>query len=428
MPEELAFARKASGLVRGLSFWDVFGMGLAFITPIYGIWYIIEVGLTLYPPANLLIAILISLVTIGWASPIVWGVLGGTMPRSGGEYIYNSRIINPAIAMGASFTAVSRGLYWNLFNASMFAVPSLAILGQYMGWTGLANFATSKGGGGILSVVCIAIAFGIIVFGMRSFTSCPCGRRQSCVGVWRSLTLRSPSPLSRVSSQLGRPGRQVPLAPYHQPSSRLPGTLPEPLCPPRGTGATPSVLPQASSCYSSGPSASPTSVARSSAPTRPSSEHSSWQWECRFCSPSGRCLLSATSCDFNFLRAAAFQDYSAATKGYALPYSTSYMSTRLHRLRRELVHRLVASFTFLVTMLWLIVGLADRGTARHVRLGYGPHGPRWFTTINTRTARRSSCTASGGHLGFSLLAYWYLFPSVLTGLVARACSWSRFSA
>ena len=58
MPEELAFARKASGLVRGLSFWDTFGIGLAVIQPIYAIWYSMQVGVGLFRGGNLLIATL----------------------------------------------------------------------------------------------------------------------------------------------------------------------------------------------------------------------------------------------------------------------------------------------------------------------------------------------------------------------------------
>ncbi len=145
MPEELAYARKASGLVRGLSFWDVLGIGLAFLTPIYAIWYVIGFSLSIYPRANLVIAILISVFTIVWASPIVWGVLGGTMPRSGGEYVYNSRIITPAVALGASFAAIMAQFYWNLFNASLVASPSLAILGQYLGWTQLHQLRDQQG-------------------------------------------------------------------------------------------------------------------------------------------------------------------------------------------------------------------------------------------------------------------------------------------
>ena len=248
MAEELAFARKASGLVRGLSFWDVFGMGLAFITPIYSIWYIIEVGLKLYPGANLLITIVISIFTIGWASPLVWGILGGTMPRSGGEYIYNSRIINPAIAMGASFTQLCAVFYWNLFNASMFAAPSLAILGQYMGWKGLANFATGKAGS---RYPLRDLRRGLLPHHHLRHAALPqaleMGRRRDARGRGDPRYRPHLHVQGELHQPLGRPGRQVPLAqlPRLRRRRRQVGRRTD--AHPLGTGPTPSAPPRASS-------------------------------------------------------------------------------------------------------------------------------------------------------------------------------------
>ncbi len=212
MPEELAYARKASGLVRGLSFWDVLGIGLAFLTPIYAIWYVIGFSLSVYPRAQLVIAILISVATIVWASPIVWGVLGGTMPRSGGEYVYNSRIITPAVALGASFAAIMAQFYWNLFNASLLASPSLAMLGQYLGWSSFTNYVTSKAGATTISIVGFAIAFFIVAFGMKFFHRISLYVVGVIIGgvVIMNLMLTFSSHAS-LRAQLGRPGRQVPL-------------------------------------------------------------------------------------------------------------------------------------------------------------------------------------------------------------------------
>jgi hypothetical protein len=61
--EELAFARKASGLNRGLSMWDAFGADLTSAP-------IVSVGLA----------------AVGF--PLAWGALGGSMPRSGGERVF----------------------------------------------------------------------------------------------------------------------------------------------------------------------------------------------------------------------------------------------------------------------------------------------------------------------------------------------------
>jgi amino acid transporter len=353
--EELAFARKASGLVRGLSFWDVFGMGLAFITPIYAIWYIIEVGLSLYPRANLLIALLISILTVGWASPMVWGILGGTMPRGGGEYIYNSRIINPALAMGASFTQLCAVFYWNLFNASMFAVPSLAILGQYLGWTGLSNFATSKAGGCILSVVCVAIAFGVLVFGVRFF------HRLSFVVVAvmtvgvaiLDLALTFASKKSFIDNWDGQAVKFHSLA-YHAFVTAAGHAAGAPMPTTWTWGATFGVTAGVfmlfvwtyCMAYVGGEVKRPDkTLIRAQLMA--------------VAVPAVLCIWALLALnhivDFNFLRAAAYQDFSAATKGYTLPYSTSYMSLGYIASGANPLVAVVASLTFLVTMLWLTV-------------------------------------------------------------------------
>ena len=60
-------ARRAA-LVRGLSMRDCLGMGIAFIAPLYSIWFIEQVGLGLYPKANVPLAILISVVDCGLGS------------------------------------------------------------------------------------------------------------------------------------------------------------------------------------------------------------------------------------------------------------------------------------------------------------------------------------------------------------------------
>ena len=419
MAEELAFARKASGLVRGLSFWDVFGMGLSFITPIYAIWYIIEVGLKLYPGANLLITIVISIFTIGWASPLVWGILGGTMPRSGGEYIYNSRIINPAVAMGASFTQLCAVFYWNLFNASMFAVPSLAILGQYMGWKGLATFATGKAGTATLSVICVAVSFLIIIFGMHIFHKLS----KWVVGVMLGgvAILDIALTFTSKASFIGHWDAQA--AKYHSLS------------------------------YHAFVAAAGTSAGA------PMATH--WNWGDTFGATAGVFMIFVwTYCmayvggevkrpdktlirghlmavgvpvllciwallalghivDFNFLRAAAYQDFTAATKGYTLPYSTSYMSLAYIASGANPFVAIVAGLTFAITMIWLTtvsLVVAQRG---FFAWGMDRMGPKWFTAVNKRWGSPMGMYAfCAGLSAFLCIAYVYIFPSLLTGLVA----------
>ena len=80
MPEEISFARKASGLTRGLSTYDAMGIGLMVVQPIAGIWGMLYIGAGLYPGGNMIIAIVISIFACGITSALVWGMLGGSMP------------------------------------------------------------------------------------------------------------------------------------------------------------------------------------------------------------------------------------------------------------------------------------------------------------------------------------------------------------
>ena len=114
--------------------------------PIATLWLMVGIALSLYPTGNLLISIALGAVTAGIGAPLVWGILSGSMPRAGGEYVYNSRILHPAIALGAVFANILAIFYWNWFIATWLGVPALQLFGQYMGWTGFADWAASKTG------------------------------------------------------------------------------------------------------------------------------------------------------------------------------------------------------------------------------------------------------------------------------------------
>ena len=177
MAEELAFARKASGLVRGLSMWDAFGVGFMNqgLTP--SIWVMTSLGVGVYLGGNLIWATIISMVLAGIGFPIVWGVLGGSMPRSGGEYIYNSRIIHPIVGIGESFGNAFVWIMWIYVLAPWTADPGMVMMSQFMGWEWLYDSATETFFGGlsytwgclVIATVANIIAFLFVVFGIKWF-------------------------------------------------------------------------------------------------------------------------------------------------------------------------------------------------------------------------------------------------------------------
>jgi APA family basic amino acid/polyamine antiporter len=144
MSEQMSFARKASGLVRGLSFIDAFGVGFMNqgLTP--SMWVMITLGLGVYTGGNLIIATLLSAVLCGVGFSLVWGILGGSMPRSGGEYIYNSRIISPLIGIAESFGNAFVWIMWIYVLAPWTVDPGLTMLFQFIGRADIADSLVAK--------------------------------------------------------------------------------------------------------------------------------------------------------------------------------------------------------------------------------------------------------------------------------------------
>ncbi len=178
MSEQMAFARKASGLVRGLSFIDAFGVGFMNqgLTP--SMWVMISLGLGVYTGGNLIIATILSAVLCGIGFSLVWGILGGSMPRSGGEYIYNSRIIHPLIGIAESFGNAFVWIMWIYILAPWTVDPGLTMLFRFLGKPGIADALVSTVNTPfgpfaiwffVIATVVNFIGFLFVVFGMKIF-------------------------------------------------------------------------------------------------------------------------------------------------------------------------------------------------------------------------------------------------------------------
>jgi amino acid transporter len=419
MPEELAFARQASGLVRGLSLWDAFGIGLMVIQPIYAIWYAIQVGVGLFPGGNLLIALAISVVMCGLTAPVVWGILGASMPRSGGEYIYNSRILHPAIAMGASFANVLAITYWNIFIATWIASPSLAILAQYEGWTGLNTFVSSKFGVVVLATACNVAAFLSVAFGMNVFKRIQ--RPLIVIGIGGPLVLAAVLTFASKASFIHHWNAQA--AKFHSLDYHAFVTA--------TAAAAGSAMPKT---WNWGDTIGLTSgvfylfiyayalVYLSGEVKRPDKTVFKASW-LAILIPTVLGIWTFAGLyhlvDFNFLSAAAHNDLFGGTKGYNMPYSTSYMTLSWLASGSNWVIAVIAAGTFLLTSFWLVV--VDLMLVPRAMFAWGMDrmGPKWFTDIHPRWATPLKLYALIAGVQIVLtIAYELWLSSQLTGLVA----------
>ena len=109
------FSRKASGLTRVVSPWTA--LAYSFVAPnitqasFYLLW-----SVTLFAGADMPWAIMFMLTLIPFAAIYVY--FSASMPRSGGEYIYVSRVLTPFLGFLASWTLTIVGLNWQGNNTN----------------------------------------------------------------------------------------------------------------------------------------------------------------------------------------------------------------------------------------------------------------------------------------------------------------------
>src|SRR6266446_2763490 len=144
------FVRKSSGLVREASAFDAMIFNAVFSAPVgatlaFGIFY----ALGAFPGADLVTALLIAFV-VNIPVCIMMSMMASAMPRTGGDYVWISRILHPAVAVFSNFSAAISALIGAAFWARSFAVlalgPALAVLGAVTQNNGLINAGNAVSG------------------------------------------------------------------------------------------------------------------------------------------------------------------------------------------------------------------------------------------------------------------------------------------
>ena len=144
------YVRQSSGLVREASVLDAIIFNAVFSAPVgatlaFGILY----ALGLFPGADLVVALLIAFV-VNIPVCIMMSMMASAMPRTGGDYVWISRILHPAVAVFSNFSASISALIGAAFWARSFAVlalgPALAVLGAVTNNNGLINAGNAVSG------------------------------------------------------------------------------------------------------------------------------------------------------------------------------------------------------------------------------------------------------------------------------------------
>ncbi len=172
---EKVFVRKASGLVRDISFFDSFIANTCVSGPIglniaYGVFW----GLFALPGGDFLTAIAVGTFMSLWHIT-VYALFSTVYPRSGGDYMFLSRSLHPAIGFMASlnflfFEVIYFGLVLYWFGQITVYAP-LAVLGfafDSPALIGAAGWAASPEGILILGTILIAFLGVMTTVGVRT--------------------------------------------------------------------------------------------------------------------------------------------------------------------------------------------------------------------------------------------------------------------
>jgi amino acid transporter len=179
MSPEQVYVRQSSGLIKSWSTWDAFiynAMASGFIlnTTIFS-QYASMLGA--FPGTNPFLGILIAGFGV-LPMLIVFAMLASAMPRCGGDYVWMSRILHPAIGFAIILGGVVPFWYllymtWNGYNLAVpFLGSALGLIGTLNGWPSLVAAGSWIEGSQmvlVLSIISIIVPALWVSLGMRRY-------------------------------------------------------------------------------------------------------------------------------------------------------------------------------------------------------------------------------------------------------------------
>ncbi len=170
------FVRRSTGLVREASALDATIFNAVFSAPVgatlaWGVFF----ALTAFPGSDLVAATLWSFV-LNIPILIMMALLASSMPKTGGDYVWVSRILGPPAALvsnlGAAFSAIIGATFWARYFPVFALGPVLVTLGTIFGDHSLVTFGThvqtEKGWIFLFGFVMIVVMATILIAGTKT--------------------------------------------------------------------------------------------------------------------------------------------------------------------------------------------------------------------------------------------------------------------
>ncbi|MHB1998933.1 MAG: APC family permease [Solirubrobacteraceae bacterium] len=169
-PAPALFTRKATGLVRegrtrDALFYNVMWSSVALTFAFY--WLFIG----FYPGSNALLGVGIAAV-LGIPGAFLYAMLTQVMPRTGGDYVFNSRSLHPSIGFAANFSycvwlAITIGVYTTYiadYGFGAFGRTMAGFTGAH-GWLSFGEWFATEWGLFITGTVVLLLSAGMFVYG-----------------------------------------------------------------------------------------------------------------------------------------------------------------------------------------------------------------------------------------------------------------------
>ena len=162
------FLREATGLVREAGWIDILVFASLNISWGLSAWWYFLWGPYFAPGGNLHLGILLVTVPMVFGA-LAWALLVTIAPRSGGDYVFVSRILHPLLGFLSSFGWVVANFIWIAVLSAYVADPAFSITFSLVGWTSAAEFASSQVGVFLIGALVIAVSTLVAVMGMKAF-------------------------------------------------------------------------------------------------------------------------------------------------------------------------------------------------------------------------------------------------------------------
>ena len=174
-PAAGVYARRSTGLVREGSPWSVLIYNINFVS--IGLMTLFALALipAFYPGGNVQLAFLICLIVV-LPTSMVFAMFSAAMPRSGGDYVYVSRVLGPAFGMMSNW---NQTVWWVLYGgvpSAFFAyyglTPLFRTLGVLIGSQGMIDFGdrlSTPTGAFIAGTLLILALVAIFALGLNTY-------------------------------------------------------------------------------------------------------------------------------------------------------------------------------------------------------------------------------------------------------------------